>query len=161
MLLAGLDGVPRRGTVSVNGEQYNVGATARLTQDEDGRLVIKVFVSFIESPSTRIFKFIFYRSAASAMREETGVCDRVMMRLDEVPSVSMACQMMLGLFENDPAQEAAPWKKLGKVSYSSKLSGRMSALTNPRARCIVAAEEGRGEQWKAGGAGTDCNGGAV
>lgn len=137
VLLAGLDGVPRRGMVSVNGEQYNVGATARLTRDEDGRLVVKVFVSFIESPSTRIFKFIFYRSAAGALREETGVCDRVMMRLDEVPSVSVACQMLLGLFENDPAQGPAPWKRLGESIVQQKLSGRMSALTKPRARGVL------------------------
>ena len=60
-----------------------------------------------------------------------------MMRLDEVPSVSVACQMLLGLFENDPAQGPAPWKRLGESIVQQKLSGRMSALTKPRARGVL------------------------
>lgn len=37
LIVAGMDGTPRKGCVTLNGEIYAVGSTARLTTDEDDR----------------------------------------------------------------------------------------------------------------------------
>jgi CubicO group peptidase (beta-lactamase class C family) len=84
VITAGLDGVPRRSSITVNGEVYVVGTTARLTTDEDDRPVLKLFISFIETPSTRIIKFIFYG-------------EKLLLRFDELPSVEAASKMLFGL----------------------------------------------------------------
>ena len=60
LIVAGMDGTPRKGCVTLNGEIYAVGSTARLTTDEDDRPVLKVFICFTETPSVRIMKFILY-----------------------------------------------------------------------------------------------------
>lgn len=70
----GTDGAPRYSEIDCNGETYMVGSMARWTTDEDDRDVLKAYLSFIETPDTRILKLIF---------EE----DRVLIRFEELPSV--------------------------------------------------------------------------
>ena len=57
-LWRGWTGSRAKGCVTLNGEIYAVGSTARLTTDEDDRPVLKVFICFTETPSVRIMKFI-------------------------------------------------------------------------------------------------------
>ena len=84
IIAAGLDGIPRRSSLTLNGEVYAVGTTARLTTDEDDRPVLKLFVSFIETPCIRIIKFIFYG-------------EKLLIRFEELPSVKVASEMLFGL----------------------------------------------------------------
>jgi CubicO group peptidase (beta-lactamase class C family) len=87
---AGLDGEPRYSTVTVNGEVFRVGGMARWTTDEDDRDVLKLYLSFIETPDTRILKLIF---------QEDGT---LLIRFDERPSVRMALQLMDGVLRVKP-----------------------------------------------------------
>lgn len=86
---AGTDGAPRYANVTVNGETYYVGSFARWTTDEDDRDVLKVHISFVETPDTRILKCVF---------EEDGT---LTVKFDERPSVALAFQMMSDTFHLD------------------------------------------------------------
>ena len=78
---AGTDGKPRYSEVQYKGECYMVGSMARWTTDEDDRDVLKVYCSFIETPDTRLLKFIF---------ED----DKVYIRFEELPDVRDAIEMV-------------------------------------------------------------------
>ena len=69
-----------------------VGSMARWTTDEDDRDVLKVYCSFIETPDTRILKFIF---------EE----DRVYIRFDELPDIHTAFEMIGNLSGHPSSQK--------------------------------------------------------
>lgn len=86
---AGTDGVPRYTTVTVNGEPYYLGSYARWTTDEDDRDVLKLYLSFVETPDTRILKCIF------------GEGGKLTVKFDERPSASLAFQMMAESFQPD------------------------------------------------------------
>lgn len=76
-VLSGKDGSFIYSHVNINGEVYCVGSTATWTTDEDNNDVLKLFVSFIETPNTRIFKFIFTE-------------ENLILKFDETPSVLAA-----------------------------------------------------------------------
>lgn len=78
---AGTDGNPRYSEVQYKGECYMVGSMARWTMDEDDRDVLKVYCSFIETPDTRLLKFIFDD-------------DKVYIRFEELPDVRDAIEMV-------------------------------------------------------------------
>lgn len=86
---AGTDGVPRYTSVTINGEPYHLGSYARWTTDEDDRDVLKLYLSFVETPDTRILKCIF---------DEDG---KLTVKFDERPSVLLAFQMMADSFQLD------------------------------------------------------------
>ena len=86
---AGTDGVPRYTNITINGEPYNLGSYARWTTDEDDRDVLKLYLSFVETPDTRIIKCIF---------EDGG---KLTVKFDERPSASLAFQMMTDSFQLD------------------------------------------------------------
>ena len=113
---AGLDGVPRRGGVSMNGELYAVGGSARLTTDEDDHTVLKLFISFIETPHTRIIKFIF-----------DG--DSVLVRFDELPSVDSASKLALSLISGSGALE----KLLNDTISQQRITGHVRKILLPKA----------------------------
>lgn len=58
-LAAGLDGRPRYAEVTVNGETYRTGTTAEWAKDAAGRDELQIFVSFVETPCTRILRVSF------------------------------------------------------------------------------------------------------
>lgn len=105
---AGLDGTPRYSKVNINGEIYVVGSMARWTTDEDDHDVLKLFISFIETPNTRILKLIFL---------EEGT---VQVKFDEVPSVRASLKMLEGLVGGD-------------TMISSRVRERMQKMLAPEA----------------------------
>lgn len=115
---AGLDGVPCRGAVTVQGETYAVGASALLTRDEDGHKVLKLYISFIETPNTRIIKFIFDE-------------DRVLARFDESPSVEAAGQLLLSLIGGNSSSLE---KMLMESIDQQKLMDHVKRILVPKAR---------------------------
>lgn len=118
VIRAGLDSVPRRGSVMRNGEVYAVGATAQLTTDEDDRTVLKLFVSFIETPCTRVMKFIFYD-------------DKLLIRFFELPSVQAASQMLFGLIGGGGNSIN---KMLFDTISQQRLVDRVETIMMPRAK---------------------------
>ena len=68
-------GNPVTAPSSLTAKNTKWGGTAELHTDEDGRAVIKLFISFIETPHARLMKFVFYD-------------DRVIVRFRESPSLA-------------------------------------------------------------------------
>lgn len=129
VITAGLDGVPRIGSVSFNGDAYAVGATARLTPDEDGRPVLKLFLSFIETPCIRVMKFIFYG-------------EKLLIRFDELPSVDAASKMLFTLVGgNGNTME----KMLIDTISQQRLADRMDSIVLPRAKGVLVKEDAKDE----------------
>ncbi len=125
VISAGLDGVPRVGTVHINGEVYTVGATARLTKDEDSHPVLKLFVSFLETPFIRTMKFIFYG-------------EKVLIRFDEMPSVDAASKMLFRLVGGSGNNME---KMLVDTVSQQRLAHRISSIMRPRAKGVCVKEQ--------------------
>jgi len=53
-------GAPETADLDFHGEPYKTGITGTFTTDEDDRLVLKLRVSFLETPNSRILKIFFY-----------------------------------------------------------------------------------------------------
>lgn len=121
VIIAGLDGVPRAGKVTLNGEVYAVGATARLNGDEDGRPVLKLFISFIETPCIRTMKFIFYG-------------EKLLIRFDELPSVDAAMNMLFKLVGGNGNTIS---KMMLDTISQQRLSDRLDSLVLPRAKGLL------------------------
>lgn len=118
VIRAGLDGVPRRGSVTLNEEVYEVGATAQLATDEDDRTVLKLYISFIETPCIRMMKFIFYG-------------EKLLIRFFELPSVAVASQMLLGLVGGNGNSMN---KMLMDTIAQQRLAERVDTIMLPRAK---------------------------
>ena len=114
---AGLDGEPRRSVLNINGEFYVTGNVARLTRDEDGRPVLKLYISFLETPNTRVMKFIF-----------SG--DRILIRFQEIPSVDNASKLLMNLVGGSSGLEKLLVEKLNE----ERLAGYARRITVPKAR---------------------------
>lgn len=68
-------GVPEYTELEFHGEPHRVGTTGRFAEDEDGRLVLILRVSFIESAGARHIRLYFepgYRSLEARFRETPG-----------------------------------------------------------------------------------------
>lgn len=115
---AGLDGMPRYSTLTINGEDYEAGSTAELRTDEDGRTVIKLFISFIETPHTRLMKFVFYN-------------DRVIVRFRESPSLEAAVDLLYDLVGGN---ENNLEKTVMDAVKQQKIGGRVAQIIKPRAK---------------------------
>ena len=76
---AGKNGMPRYHDLTIGGETYRIGSLMRWTSDEDDRPVLKLFLSLIETPNTRIIKFLFSD-------------DQILVKFDESPSLSDAVE---------------------------------------------------------------------
>ncbi len=118
VIRAGLDGIPRRGSVTLNDEVYAIGATAQLTTDEDDRTVLKLFISFIETPCIRVMKFIFYG-------------EKLFIRFFELPSVEAATQMLFGLVGGSGNSID---KMLIDTISQQRLADRVDTIIMPRAK---------------------------
>lgn len=118
IIQAGTDGIPRIGTVRINGEIYAVGATVRLSRDEENRPVMKLFLSYLETPFTRIMKFIF-------------LDNKILIRFDEMPSVDKASKMLFNLV-------GGAGNTIDKMMYDTirqrHMYERMNRIMLPRAR---------------------------
>lgn len=124
-LEAGLDGISRINSVSLNGESYTVGATARITADEDDRPVLKLFLCFVETPCVRTMKFIFYG-------------EKLLIRFDELPSVSAATKMLFGLVGGNGNSIE---KMMVDTIYQQRLFDRVDNITLPRAKGVRVSPE--------------------
>ena len=58
-------------TLNFNGEYYKVSSTSMWTINENDEDVLKIFISFIETPNTRILTFIFSQNNITIKLSET------------------------------------------------------------------------------------------
>nr|WP_319489797.1 serine hydrolase [uncultured Caproiciproducens sp.] len=121
VILAGLDGVPRRADVSLNNDVYTVGATAKLTTDEEDRTVMILYVSYIETPSLRVMKFIFYG-------------EKLLIRFYEHPSVEAATKMLFGLVGGNGNSID---KMLIDTISQQRMAARVDTIMMPRTKGTV------------------------
>ena len=84
---AGYDGNMLASVLNFNGESYSCRAGVRFTQDEDNRIVVKLFLVFPDTPCIRTIKLIFYG--------EDG--EKMLVRMHERPSAARAAEMFLNL----------------------------------------------------------------
>lgn len=117
---AGLNGTFCTGSVTLNGDVYAVSAAARITPDEDDRPVLKLFLTFLETPFVRIMKFIFYG-------------EKVLVRFDELPSVDAATKMLFGLVGG---KGNTIEKMITDTVYQQRLYERMENIVLPRAKGV-------------------------
>lgn len=120
---AGLDGTPRIFSQTINGEPFLLGASARMAEDEEGRPVLKVCLSFLETPSSKEMKFIFYEHGSERKHS------RILLRYKEFPDAATAGIMLTDLLagggeHSRPAQERA--------ALEEKIRTRMKTLFEPR-----------------------------
>ena len=105
-VIAGLDGTPRTFSLTLNGEPFWVGGSARLALDEDHRLVLKISLSYLETPSTQELKCIFYED------DERNGEGCVLLRFRETPDAAVAGKMLSDLFTGEDANQAALREKI-------------------------------------------------
>ncbi len=118
VITAGLDGVPRRSDVTLNGDVYTVGATAKLTTDEEDRTVMLLYLSYIETPSLRVMKFIFYG-------------EKLLIRFYEHPTVEAATKMLFGLVGGNGNSID---KMLIDAISQERMAARVDNIMMPRAK---------------------------
>ena len=116
VIAAGMDGRARRGEFEINGEIYQIGAAADLVTDEDGRPVLKLSLSFLETPHTRDIKFIFYE-------------DQVVARFREIPSAEAATKLLFELLGGSNMG-----KILGDEIRQQKMANLIARVTSPKVR---------------------------
>lgn len=116
-LSAGLENEPFRGSLTYSGETYPVGCSARATTDEEGRPALQLYVSFLQTPFTRVMKFIFY--------DET---EKLLIRFDEQPSLSESTEMLLDLLGSDGGIRTHFQEEITK----QKLRGQFRAVSLPK-----------------------------
>ncbi len=121
VITAGLDGVPRRSDVTLNGDVYTVGATAKLTTDEEDRTVMLLYLSYIETPSLRVMKFIFYG-------------EKLLIRFYEHPTVEAATKMLFGLVGGSGNSID---KMLIDAISQERMAARVDNIMMPRAKGTV------------------------
>lgn len=128
---AGLDGEPRRSVLNINGEVYVTGNLARMTHDEDGRPVLKLYVSFLETPNTRVIKFIF-----------SG--DRILVRFGEIPSIDNTSKLLADLLGNSggAVEKLLTEHLLGENTSEKRMPGYFRRIAVPKARGKLDLESG-------------------
>lgn len=126
---AGLDGEPRRNVLNINGEAYVTGSVAKLTKDEDERPVLKLYVSFLETPNTRMMKFIF-------------TDDRLLIRFNEIPGVEDTSKLLLHLVKTGAASETRLLEKMQK----ERLAMYARRITTPKAKGQLELPPGQVEE---------------
>lgn len=121
-IFAGLDGTPRTLSLTLNGEPFWVGASARLALDEDSRLVLKICLSFLETPCAEELKCIFYEDEE---RREDGC---LLLRFREMPDAAAAGKMLSDLFTGEDENQAALRERIRtsvRHLFEPKLKGKI------------------------------------
>lgn len=118
-LKAGYDGEMLAGELCLHGESYPCRTGVQVLHDEDGRIVLKLFLVFPETPCTRYMKFVFHGE------------DRewLLLRLNERPSVARAAGMFTSLVTGGRTAEELVPPGLQKLP----LFDRMRDLLRPKA----------------------------
>lgn len=124
LIVAGMDGTPRKGCVTLNGEVYAVGSTARVTTDEDDRTVLKVFICFTETPCVRIMKFILYSP------------ERMLIRFDELPSVEASLEVVFSLVGGKEGRNSLNKLFMDTVGQQ-RLDERVAQVSRPRVKATL------------------------
>ena len=124
LIVAGMDGIPRKGCITLNGEVYAIGSTARLTTDEDDRPVLKVFVCFTETPSVRVLKFILYSP------------EKMLIRFDELPSVEASLEVLFSLVGGRENQNSLNKLFMDTVGQQ-RLDERVAQVSRPRVKATL------------------------
>ncbi|MGI6283921.1 serine hydrolase domain-containing protein [Caproicibacterium lactatifermentans] len=117
VLTAGLENEPFRSEMTVNGETYPVGCSVYLTTDEDDRPVLKLYAAFLQTPFTRVIKFVFYHDL-----------QQLLVRFDEQPSIEESCEMMFGLMSGAGASQ----KHFAMTAAQEKMRPRLKQLSMPK-----------------------------
>lgn len=81
--------------LSFGGSDWEAAVLGRFTRDEDERIVLKVTLSFLESSSARLLKFLFTRDG------------RLTVKCDEAPGLPVAMQSLFATMKSLPA--GADW----------------------------------------------------
>ena len=117
MLSAGLENEPFRGNITLDGESYPVGCSAYLTKDEDGRPVLKLFISFLQTPFMRIIKFVFYQNA-----------QKIVARFYEQPSLEDSIEVLFRMMDNSGLLQMRFYDAITQ----QKMQGRLLKLSLPK-----------------------------
>ena len=118
-LKAGYSGEMLAGELCLHGERYPCRTGVQVLHDEDGRVVLKLFLVFPETPCTRYMKFVFHG--------EDG--EWLLLRLNERPSVARAAEMFTSLVTGGRTAEELVPPGLQKLP----LFDRMRDLLRPKA----------------------------
>ncbi len=113
---ASMDGLPRYSRLRINGEEYEAGSVAKLCYDEDGRPVLKLYITFLETPHTRVIKFVFCG-------------DRVILRFRESPSLEASVELLCELVGNS---DSALEKTVMDAIRQKKFGDRFARILKPR-----------------------------
>lgn len=116
---AGTGGVMLPGMLVVQGEGYPIRAGVRLTRDEDDRTVLKLFLVFCETPCVRTVKMVFHGKDR----------EKLLLRLDECPSVARAVEMFASLVTGGKA----PGELVPENVQKLPVFDRMKELLRPKA----------------------------
>ena len=99
-----------------------MGASARLALDEDSRLVLKICLSFLETPCAEELKCIFYEDEE---RREDGC---LLLRFREMPDAAAAGKMLSDLFTGEDENQAALRERIRtsvRHLFEPKLKGKI------------------------------------
>ena len=117
---AGLQTNAIRSWIRLGGEDYFIGSSAELTTDEEDRTVLKLYIHFLQAPCTRLMKFIFYKDG-----------HKVFLRMDELPSVKTATEMLFGLVDSG----SGSLKEITMEAISkNRLRQRAKEIMRPRVK---------------------------
>lgn len=125
-LEAGYQGAMLPGKIHIQGEEYPCFSGVRVTRDEDGRTVIKLFIVFSETPCVRILKIIFL--------EEDG--QKILLRMDESPSAAQAAGMLAALVTGGRKPE-----EFLPPGMQKPVLGRLKELLQPKLPGVLKPRE--------------------
>jgi CubicO group peptidase (beta-lactamase class C family) len=124
---AGLQTSAVRSWIQLGGEDYFIGSSAELTTDEEDRTVLKLYIHFLQTPCTRLMKFIFYKDG-----------HKVFLRMDELPSVKTATEMLFGLVDSG----SGSLKEITMEAISkNRLRQRAKEIMRPRVKGTLISDE--------------------
>ncbi|SMC37528.1 serine hydrolase domain-containing protein [Papillibacter cinnamivorans] len=130
LILAGMDGRPRYSPVTVGGEQYLVGASASWGEDPGNRDELRVIISFVETPNTRLLRIAF---------EETGI----VIHFGESPGFFRTLRLFALLVSGDDETQK---KLMDRKLRQENLLSRARSYTEAEARGYYSSEKSPSQQ---------------
>ena len=125
----GFDG-PLYSEIELNGEYYKVGSRAVFREDEDGRDLLYVMLSYVETTSTEIIKFCF--------REE-----KLLVKFEERPEIEDVISGLDVLIPVRGLRALAPVKRVSDLKFARREMGR---ITRQKVRAEVKLQVNSGEE---------------